>query len=129
MGKKINILICVTRQKTCERLIKVGRDTAGNGNAQLYAVHVAKKGVNFLGNPDEGEALDYLFQVSKEAGAEMTVLRSEHVVDTLVEFARKSDISVVVLGESAGNTNRDKSIINELKSKLPDLEFIIVPQA
>ena len=87
------------------------------------------KNVNFLGNPDEGEALDYLFQVSKEAGAEMTVLRSEHVVDTLVEFARKSDISVVVLGESAGNTNRDKSIINELKSKLPDLEFIIVPQA
>ena len=88
-----------------------------------------QKGCKFLGNPDEGEALDYLFQVSKEAGAEMTVLRSEHVVDTLVEFARKSDISVVVLGESAGNTNRDKSIINELKSKLPDLEFIIVPQA
>ncbi|NLO81888.1 MAG: universal stress protein [Clostridiales bacterium] len=128
-NNKLNIMICVTRQKTCERLIKVGRDIAGDGDARLYAVHVAKKGVNFLGNPDEGEALDYLFQVSKEAGAEMTVLRSEHVVDTLVEFARKSNISIIVLGESAQNTNREESIIDELKRNLPDLEFRIVPQA
>ena len=128
-NNKLNIMICVTRQKTCERLLKVGRDITGDGDARLYAVHVAKKGVNFLGNPDEGEALDYLFQVSKEAGAEMTVLRSEHVVDTLVEFARKSNISIIVLGESAQNTNREESIIDELKRNLPDLEFRIVPQA
>lgn len=89
MGNKLNIMICVTRQKTCERLIKVGKEIAGKGDAQLYAVHVVKRGVNFLGNPDEGEALDYLFQISKEAGAEMTVLRSEDVVDTLLNSPGK----------------------------------------
>jgi len=129
MGNKLNIMICVTRQKTCERLIKVGKEIAGIGDAQLYAVHVVKRGVNFLGNPDEGEALDYLFQISKEAGAEMTVLRSEDVVDTLVEFARKNNISIVVLGESAESNNSERNIINELKRNLPDLEFRVVPQA
>ena len=59
----------------------------------------------------------------------MTVLRSEDVVDTLVEFARKNNISIVVLGESAESNNSERNIINELKRNLPDLEFRVVPQA
>jgi K+-sensing histidine kinase KdpD len=127
MVKKYNIMICVTRQKACERLIKAGQEMAVWPNTKLYVVHVAKSGVNFLGNPDEGEALDYLFQVSKEAGAEMTVLRSDRVVDTLVEFAKKNKISAVVLGESP-SSDTDRNIIQEMERRLPDLELRIVPQ-
>jgi len=91
---------------------------------------VAKNGVNFLGNPDEGEALDYLFQVSKEAGAEMTVLRSDRVVDTLVDFARKNNVSIVIMGESPGSRgDGDRNIIQEMEKRLPDLELRVVPQS
>lgn len=126
-----NIMICVTRQKACERLIKAGKQMAkGHADARLYVVHVAKKGENFLGNPDEGEALDYLFEVSKEAGAQMTVLRSDHVVDTLVDFARKNGVSVVVMGESPGSSGDGvRNIIHEMEKCLPDLELKVVPQS
>lgn len=130
MVNERNIMICVTRQKACERLIKTGEELVkGYGNAKLYVVHVAKNGENFLGNPDEGKALDYLFQVSKKAGAEMTVLRSDHVVDTLVDFARRNNVSIVVMGESPGSRGTgDKNIIQEMEKRLPDLELRIVPQ-
>lgn len=130
MANERNIMICVTRQKACERLIKVGKQMVkGYTGAKLYVVHVARLGENFLGNPDEGEALDYLFQVSKEAGAEMTVLRSNRVVDMLVDFAKKNNVSVVIMGESPGyRENDDRNIIQEMEKRLPDLELRIVPQ-
>ncbi|MBM7582547.1 K+-sensing histidine kinase KdpD [Caldicoprobacter guelmensis] len=130
MANERNIMICVTRQKACERLIKMGKQMVkSHAGAKLYVVHVAKNGENFLGNPDEGEALDYLFQVSKEAGAEMTVLRSNHVVDTLVDFAKRNNVSIVVMGESPGyRDNDDRNIIQEMERRLPDLEFKVVPQ-
>lgn len=131
MANERNVMICVTRQRACERLIKLGKQIVkGYTGAKLYVVHVAKNGVNFLGNPDEGEALDYLFQVSKEAGAEMTVLRSDRVVDTLVDFARKNNVSIVIMGESPGSRgDGDRNIIQEMEKRLPDLELRVVPQS
>ncbi len=89
-------------------------------------VHVAKQGENFLGNPKEGEALEYLFQISKEAGADMTVLRSERIVETLVDFAKKNDITTVVMGESPYSRN-DTNIIRQLEVRLPDIEIKVIP--
>ena len=124
------VMVCITRQKTCERLIKVGKKLVNGSNGELSVIHVAKAGDNFLGSNDEGEALDYLFHVSKEAGAEMTVLRSDHVVDTLVNFARKNNISIVIMGESPSSPqNSDRNIIQEMGKRLPDLEIRIVPQS
>ncbi|SRR5690554_4127580 len=120
------VMVCVTRQKTCERLIKIGKKVATELQADLSVVHVAKNGVNFLGNPDEGEALDYLFSVSKESDAEMTVLRSDNEVSTLVEFARKNNITEIVVGQSPDLNNRT-NIIKEMQSQLPHIRFRIVP--
>lgn len=89
-------------------------------------VHVAKQGENILGNPKEGEALEYLFRISKEAGADMTVLRAERIVDTLVDFARKNEITIVVMGESPYSKS-DTSIIRQLEVRLPDIEIKVIP--
>ncbi len=120
------ILVCVTRQKTCERLIKIGVKISTENKGELSVVHVAKQGENFLGNPKEGEALEYLFQISKEAGADMTVLRSERIVETLVDFAKKNDITTVVMGESPYSRN-DTNIIRQLEVRLPDIEIKVIP--
>jgi len=119
-------MVCVTRQKTCERLIKVGERIAKENKCGLSVVHVAKTGVNFLGNPDEGEALDYLFSVSKKAGADMTVLRSENVLNTLVDYAMNNGISEIVLGQSP-KSQSDTNIIKQLEQKLPRVKFRIIP--
>ena len=126
MSRGPKILVCVTRQKTCERLIKNGQKLAVKASGQLSVIHVAKIGVNFLGNPDEGEALDYLFQISKEAGADITVLRSDDVVDTIAEYADKNHISMIVLGESP-NYQSDTNIIRQLEQRLPSVDIKVIP--
>lgn len=126
MKQRDKIMVCVTRQKTCERLIKVGKKLSTKVEGELKVVHVAKTGDSFLGNPDEGEALDYLFQISKTAGADMTVLRAEDVVDKLVEFAEKNDVDVIVLGEGP-RSKGDENIIRKLELNLPNVEIRVIP--
>jgi len=122
------VMVCVTRQKTCERLIKIGQKLVnGQKDGVLKVVHVTKTGDNVLGNPDEGEALEYLFQVSKQAGAEMTVLRSDNVVNTLLDFAKKNQITEIVMGESPDPQSRT-SIIYNMEQMLPGVKFNVIPQ-
>jgi K+-sensing histidine kinase KdpD len=120
------VMVCVTRQKTCERLIKIGQKLVNGQGGTLNVVHVIKTGVHVLGNPDEGEALEYLFQVSKEAGADMTVLRSENILNTLLDFAKKNQITEIVMGESP-DPNSSDSIIHNMEYMLPGVKFNVIP--
>ena len=120
------IMVCVTVQKNCERLIKFGEEMASSLNGKLYVIHVTKKGTNFLGNPDESEALEFLYQISNNAGADMAVLRSSNVTETIVNFANENNITHAVLGE-APKSKKKSSIIDYLKAMLPDITFEIVP--
>ena len=128
MGESANVLICVTRQMSCERLIRIGYNESKKNRGNTYVIHVAPIGENFLGNPKEGEALDYLFDISKQVGAEMTVLRSNEVVEVLTGFTQKHGISTMVLGESPGTKpGKEGDFIKQLKRKLRNIEFIVVP--
>lgn len=120
-----NVLICVTGQKACERLIRTGYNVKLKKGGELYVIHVAKIGDSILGNPQEGEALDYLFNISKQVGAEMTVLRSNKILDILADYTEKHEIGTMVLGESP-QSESESNIIRQLRYRLPHVEFIIV---
>ncbi|MBU5675247.1 universal stress protein [Alkaliphilus sp. MSJ-5] len=117
MNNENNIMVCVTKQKTCEKLIQSGVKIKEQIGGDLFVVHVAPTGWNFLGNSQEGEALDYLFEISKAVGADMTVLRSSEVVKTIVDFCEKNSITIIVLGESP-EVSEDNNIISKLTKKL-----------
>ena len=119
------IMVCVTRQKTCERLIQIGKKLV-NGEGKLTVVHVIKSEANVLGNPDEGEALEYLFQVSKQAGANMAVLRSDDILNTLLGYAKKNHITEIVMGESP-DPGSGNSIIRNMEHMLPSIKFNVIP--
>ncbi|OQB20258.1 MAG: Universal stress protein family protein [Firmicutes bacterium ADurb.Bin182] len=118
------IMVCVTYQKTCDKLISHGIKLNEGLNAPLYVVHCVQTGRNFLGNPYEGEALEYLFTAAQIAGGELTLLRKDNVDDALVDFAKIHDIGLIVMGSSPGR--HDDNIISRLKQRLPDVKFEIV---
>ena len=126
MTKSQNVLICVTRQRSCERLIRTGYNESIKSGGKPYVINVAPIGENFLGNPREGEALDYLFDISKQVGAEMTVLRSNEIIDVLTDYTEKHKIGIMVLGESP-KSESESDFIKKLKKKLHSVEFIVVP--
>ncbi len=117
MNTENNIMVCVTKQKTCEKLIRSGVKIKEEKGGNLFVIHVAPTGWNFLDNSHEGEALEYLFEISKSVGADMTVLRSPEVVKTIVDFCKKNDINILVLGESP-ETSEENNIITTLAQNL-----------
>ena len=122
MRKEPRVLVCVTGQKSCERLIHDGAEIAAELGAELSVVHVAKMGSNFLGSPSESQALEYLFDISKSHHADMMLLRNDDVVHTIAAHARKIGATVIVLG-SGMQSGGGGRISRALQNALPDVEI------
>lgn len=120
--EKKRTMVCVTVQKTCERLIRHGAALAGS--AGLSVVHVARGGEKLLGADSDGEALEYLFHIAREYGAEMDMLRSDDVFGTIIDFARKNNIENIVLGASGARESFGLS--ERLRLSLPGVSVVIV---
>lgn len=113
------VLVCVTGQKTCERLILQGSAMAKSSGAEMTVLHVAKKGFHFLGNPHEGEALEYLFEQARKANAEMLVLRNDDFVKCITQYAKKHGVTHMVIGSP--ETPSGKNLLQRLDKELPDV--------
>ncbi len=98
MSRYNNVLACVTQQKSCECLIHKAA-TLKSENGSLYVIHVSKQKWNFFDNAKDGEAMEYLFSVSKSYGADLTVLNSDRVAETIAQFAQHYQIDLIVIGE------------------------------
>ena len=115
-------MVCVTVQKTCERLIRAGASLAGG--AGLSVVHVARSGEALLGGSSESEALEYLLRISREYGAEMDMLRSDDVIDTIVDFAQRNAIETLVIGAAGSRSSYD--VAGTLRARLPGVQVVVV---
>lgn len=127
MRRKKKVMVCVTQQKSCERLIKRGADLCRNEHDELYVVHVVKEDWKYFGKLKEADALEYLFDISKTYGAFLSVIKAPDIVATLSEFIKKHDIDEVIMGESL-ETAAQQNMINRLTEHMEmDIRFTIVP--
>lgn len=119
-----NIMVCVTQQKNCEKLIRIGYNIYNDVDSnQLYVIHVANEKDKLLYNLSDGDALEYLFEITKELGADLVVKRSKDVIKTLVDFAKEKDITHIVLGYNK-NSTEERTFEKKLHKKLHNIEFI-----
>lgn len=122
-----NVMVCVTQQKTCDRLIRFGHQALEGQEGELFIIHVAPKEVKLLGSAQEGEALDYLYGKALEYGANLTVVRSNHILDTLVELVEKNQITHVIMGQS-GQAKSEENLITKFRKMIRrQAELIVVP--
>lgn len=121
--KRKNVLVCVTGQLSCERLIIAGAQIAEATKGQLYVLHVSRMGRSMLGYANEPEALEYLLGVSIRHGADMLVVKSDDVQGTIEEKVRQLNIGTLVSGRAANYSGWD--MLDELQTRLPGVEFEI----
>ncbi len=125
MGR--NVMVCVTQQKTCDRLIQYGHELLSDIKGELFIIHVAHYQFKFLGNSKEGEALEYLYEKAMEYGAQLTVVRSNNVQDTLVDLIKKYKITHIILGES-GESTEGNNVVQQLTNRVKkQAQVIVVP--
>ncbi len=125
--KSINrVMVCVTQQKSCERLIDEGKKLAFRQNDELFVVHAVKENWKYFGELKETDALDYLFEVSKKRGASLTVLKVKDIEKALSDFAREHQIDSIVMGQSLELTEQQNMIKRLQQRTSKNIQFHIV---
>jgi len=119
-----NVLVCVTGQRSCERLIVSGAALAKKAGGELAVLHVARKGSHVLGSDNEAEALEYLLNVSVRHDADMLVVRSDDVQGVIEKQVKLKEIGTLVAGRSPKYNGWD--LLDELKLRVPEVTFEIL---
>jgi K+-sensing histidine kinase KdpD len=120
-----NIMVCVTQQKTCERLIRHAEKLRDKPDGDLHVVHVVKNDSNILDNKKEGEALEYLFSISKSVGANLSVLKSDNIAQTLADYATENKINYIVMGQSPDD-HKENKFYKRLRNLLEEVEIEVI---
>ena len=95
---RTSTIVCVTNQYECERLIKAGRVVADLSNTDLRVINVSPVDISRT----DFAALEYLYEVSKQYEASMSILYSDDAYHTLASYLKQNKASHVVTGESDG---------------------------
>ena len=117
------VMVCVTRQKTCERLIRSGAQMADSLGWELCVAHVVKNHECVMGNPDESAALEFLFSIANEYDAQMCMMRADEPFEALAKCAKQNDAGVIIMGASPQAAG---SIIDQIKAKLPGVSVVVL---
>ncbi|MDR2656293.1 MAG: hypothetical protein LBB86_00525 [Oscillospiraceae bacterium] len=105
--KPMRVMVCVTAQRQCERLIRVGGMIADGG--KLSVVHVAPMDQPLLYGEcgtDDAQALDFLYRTARAFSADMIVEHNDRPLEAITALAAKIGAQCVVLGASAAGTAR-----------------------
>ncbi|MCL2433104.1 MAG: universal stress protein UspA [Clostridia bacterium] len=119
------VVVCVTNQFTCASLIAAGAARAQDEGWRLRVVHVAQTGQPFLAAERAPDALDQLFSHCKTAGCDMTVLQSGDVVKAILDFARRANAKMLVVGR--GPSDHPNALMMALQEDFEGEIFMVAP--
>ncbi len=123
-----NVLVCVTGQRSCARLISYGKELIEGDGGNMMVVHIAGYELSKLAEGELAENLEFLHRCAVEHECNLTIIRSDNVVATMVSLINKFDIQRIVLGETR-KTNEKDSTTNAFKDLLhDDVQIIVVPE-
>jgi K+-sensing histidine kinase KdpD len=120
VSSKRAVLVCVTGQRDCDRLIHAGKCIAEQRKVSLQVLCVQPTSQGIHGDCKE---LEYLRQTSKEANAEMTVYFNNEAACTAAAFAHQVGAVHIVTGMAEEPVN---GFIDVLHSLLPEVPISMV---
>ena len=125
------VMVCVASRGSAKKLLRTGSRIAGRLAGDWYAVYVeTPREEPGRIKPVDYAALEENIRFAKDLGAQIVKLKSRHVADALIDFARREGITHVVFGQ----TSRPRwdvllhgSIINRFLDEVRDATVQVVP--
>jgi len=120
MQKNGVVLVCVTPQVSCKKLIDAGAAIAAENNALVRIISVFPKRQCLCPDLD---ALETLNRAACDINAEMTVCFSDSPVERVSEYSREHRTVMIVSGFPKGD---DNSFIMDLYALTPGMPLSMV---
>ena len=127
------LMVCLSSNpEGSEDLLRKAARTAGQLNAEWYAVHVETpaESVQKISTSDFRSLLDNI-NLAAEMGGEVVWLKSADVIKALTEFAREKKITRIVVGRTHPtfwNRLLGRSLTNRLLAEARDFDVEVVGQ-
>ncbi|MGF7401146.1 universal stress protein [Thermoanaerobacterium thermosaccharolyticum] len=126
-GVKSRIMVCVTPQKSCQRLVERGAERAKETNGEFCVVYVNKNN-DIYKDLKEHKILVELFEMAQKLGGRVSILVGKKISDTLAEFADENDITEIIVGKSlrsAFEVLLHGDVINPLIKRVEEKNIIV----
>ena len=120
MSAKRTLLVCVTAQESCDRLVQYGRRIARQEHATLRIVSVLPRRQSVC--PDL-QALERLNAVAIASGAQMRVCFSDDSVEKIREIALEESAQMLVVGFPGKDSS---GFVHDLHAALPRTPLCMV---
>ena len=92
------VLVCVSPGQAGSRLVRNARRLAFQLGAEWSAVYVETPGARL--SPNQQERLTNSLRMAERLGAKVVIIQGQSVVNTIVEFAGKNNVTKIVVGKS-----------------------------
>lgn len=115
------VLVCVTDQESCGRLIETGRRLADITDSLLKVICIRPRRTESWFASDE---VEFLFGKARQLDAEMIIRFHDYALESVVDYISANDIHSVIVGTppQAGQS----VFISGLEERFPDLPIISV---
>ena len=119
--KQSCVMVCVTQQETCMRLIEAGARIAKEEKLPLSVISVFRESSGM--NANDGGVLENLFACAQKYNASMNVFFNDSPALVVAVAAKKNHVSTLVTGFPAEGSSGFIARIHEI---LPDLPITMV---
>lgn len=115
--KQSCVMVCVTQQESCSRLIEAGARIAKEENLPLSVISVFKESSGM--NANDGGVLENLFTCAQNYNASMNVYFNDSPALVVAVAAKKNHASTLVTGFPAEGSSGFIARIHEIIPELP----------
>lgn len=123
------LLVGFSASPTSERLLRITHRMASDMGAEWYAVYVESAHQQIEIGEKARNQLDKNIRLAEELGAKVASLSGNVIADTIINFAKENNVTLIV----AGLSHRSKfeeifkgSVLNELTKKSGQIDVLIV---
>ena len=118
------IMVLVTLQVACARLIRKGADLALKQHCPLHVVHVTVADDPRNTPSINAQALNALYALCGEAGAEMCMLTATVAVTAMANYAQEHAVHQIIMGGG----EQAQGIAETLSELLPGVQVFIMEE-
>lgn len=122
------VLVCVTSHPMGEQLVRAGRRVADQFDAEWFTVFVETPGHMFM-RPEQRARLLRTLRLAGELGAHTQTLTGDDIPGTLLEFARRENITRILIGKPSRPRWREAlsgSLVDQLIERSGSIDVFVL---